>query len=79
MKLLADPAECKPAHLRSPAYDQTLWQIFLNSSPFSVISNVIGAPSQALQMILEMQTKSDQPKSAVKTIAKRVFFNSSSF
>jgi len=27
-------AQGKPAHRQSLAYDQTLWQIFLNSFPF---------------------------------------------
>jgi type III secretory pathway component EscS len=49
-----------------PAYDRTLWLIFLNSSPFLVIQNVIGAPSQALQTIFKMQRQRTSPKRAVK-------------
>jgi hypothetical protein len=46
------------AHHWTLAYHQTLWQIFLNSSPFWMIWNIVGQPSQALKMIFEMQRSS---------------------
>ncbi len=50
-------AQGKLAHHQSLAYDQTLWQIFLNSFPFWAIKSVTGVPSQALQIIFEMQSQ----------------------
>jgi hypothetical protein len=68
----------KLAHHRPLAYHQTLWQIFLNSSPFWVTYNVIGAPSQALQIIFEMQSQRNSQKNTVKKInvfeSQNVFF-----
>jgi hypothetical protein len=71
------------AHHRTLAYHRTLWQIFLNSSQFGVIKNVIGAPSQTLQIILAIQSQRSSPKRAVKKIrffnSKTLFFHFSSF
>ncbi len=43
-------------------------RIFLNSSPFWVIQNVLGSPSQALQIIFEMESQKTSQKIAVKKI-----------
>jgi hypothetical protein len=55
-------AKGRPAPHRSPAYDRTLWQIFLNFSPFCVIQTVIGTPSQAVHIIFEMKSQRTSQK-----------------
>jgi hypothetical protein len=55
-------AKGRPAHHRSPAYDQTVWQIFLKFSPFCAIQTVIGAPSQAVHIIFEMKSQRTSQK-----------------